>query len=124
MKINQLTLPSLDIEKSVSFYQELGLRLIVLDLPHYARFVNEEDKVTLSVHLVDSLSGDNGVIVYFECEDLLAKVNQLKSKGFVFEHDIIHQSWLWSEAKMRDPFGNELIFFHAGENRLNPPWKI
>ncbi|MEM7380928.1 MAG: VOC family protein, partial [Bacteroidota bacterium] len=34
------------------------------------------------------------------------------------------QSWLWREARLKDPDGNTLILYHAGENRKNPPWRI
>ena len=29
MRLNQLTIPSLDLEKSVTFYKKLGMQLIV-----------------------------------------------------------------------------------------------
>jgi catechol 2,3-dioxygenase-like lactoylglutathione lyase family enzyme len=38
MNLNQITIPSLDLEKSVAFYKTLGLHLIVDALPSYARF--------------------------------------------------------------------------------------
>jgi hypothetical protein len=34
------------------------------------------------------------------------------------------QSWLWREAWLRDPAGNRLYLFFAGENRRFPPWRI
>jgi catechol 2,3-dioxygenase-like lactoylglutathione lyase family enzyme len=39
MNLNQITVPSLDLKKSIPFYQKLGLELIVAAAPHYARFV-------------------------------------------------------------------------------------
>lgn len=71
MNLNQITIPSLDLEKSVPFYQKLGLRLIVDSMPRYVRF---------------------------ECME--------------------------GEAILKDPDGNQLILFHAGDNRKNPPWRI
>ena len=38
MNLNQITVPSLDLTKSIPFYKKLGLKLIVESLPHYARF--------------------------------------------------------------------------------------
>ena len=36
----------------------------------------------------------------------------------------VDQPWQWREARLRDPDGNRLCLFHAGENRLNPPWRL
>jgi catechol 2,3-dioxygenase-like lactoylglutathione lyase family enzyme len=38
MNLNQITIPSLNLDKAIPFYQTLGLKLIVKSLPHYARF--------------------------------------------------------------------------------------
>ena len=32
--------------------------------------------------------------------------------------------WLWREARLVDPSGNVICLYHAGENRLNPPWRV
>ena len=32
--------------------------------------------------------------------------------------------WLWREVRLKDPDNNQLILYFAGENRLNPPWRI
>lgn len=34
------------------------------------------------------------------------------------------QPWLWREARLRDPAGNPICLFHAGERRMNPPWRL
>ncbi|MFK8162127.1 MAG: VOC family protein, partial [Lewinella sp.] len=39
MTLNQVTVPSVDLNVSIPFYQKLGLELIVEAMPHYARFV-------------------------------------------------------------------------------------
>lgn len=48
MNLNQVTVPSLDLAKSISFYKRLGLKLIVEALPHYARFVCPDGDSTFS----------------------------------------------------------------------------
>lgn len=123
MNLNQVTVPSSDIERSVFFYQELGLKLIVKS-PHYARFVCPDGNSTFSVHLTDALPQGTGISVYFECENLDATVEELRRKGIIFDTLPTDQSWLWREAYLKDPDGNQLILFFAGENRLDPPWKI
>lgn len=62
--------------------------------------------------------------MYFECENLDNHVEKLKRKGIKFDQEPIDQNWLWREARLKDVDGNQLILFYAGENRLNPPWRI
>lgn len=123
MNLNQITVPSLDIEKSISFYITLGLKLIVKS-DHYARFECPDGTSTFSVHLAEELPTGAGISVYFECEDLDERVDKLLQKGIVIDQLPKDQSWLWREAYLKDPDGNQLILFFAGENRLNPPWRI
>jgi hypothetical protein len=42
----------------------------------------------------------------------------------IFDTPPADQRWLWREARLRDPDGHELCLFHAGDNRLNPPWRL
>jgi hydroxymethylpyrimidine/phosphomethylpyrimidine kinase len=62
--------------------------------------------------------------VYFGCDDLDARVAALKEKGVAFDSGPEDQSWLWREAWLRDPAGNRLCLFFAGENRRFPPWRV
>ena len=122
MDLNQVTVPSLDVERSIPFYQLLGLKLIVHTHPRYARFELPGGHSTFSIHQVEALPKGNGVMVYFEVEDLEGTYNKLADKGIVFATLPKNQTWLWQEAHLYDPDGNHLILYHAGENRVNPPW--
>lgn len=124
MNLNQITVPSLDLARSITFYQTLGLKLIVESLPYYARFQCIDGNSTFSIHKVSQLPKGDGVHIYFECENLDQDVNKLISKGFDFEEMPNDKTWLWREARLKDPDGNQLILYYAGKNRLNPPWKI
>ena len=124
MNLNQLTLPSRDLRASVLFYQQLGLELIVDSVPRYARFVCPDGASTLSLHHTDAPLAGEGIVVYFECEYLDEQVAALKALGISFDEDPVDQSWLWREARLRDPDGHRLILFYAGENRKNPPWRV
>ncbi len=124
MNLNQVTVPSLNVEHSIWFYKTLGLELIVKDLPHYARFVCPDGNSTFSIHLVESLPSGNGIWLYFEVKDLDAKVKALQDLGIQFEEEPVDQPWLWREARLRDPDQNSIILYYPGENRINPPWKI
>lgn len=98
--------------------------MIVDSIPRYARFECPEGDSTFSLHQTEEKRKGSPVDIYFECEDLDKQAAELKSKGFEFELDPTDQSWLWREAHLRDPDGNKIILFHAGENRKNPPWRI
>ncbi|MCP4882165.1 MAG: VOC family protein [Flavobacteriales bacterium] len=124
MNLNQITVPSLDLEKSIPFYEKLGLKLIVKALPHYARFECPDGDATFSIHLNENLPVGDGVYVYFECEHLDQYVDELVEKGIQFEQLPTDQSWLWREARLKDLDGNQLILFYGGKNRHNPPWRV
>lgn len=124
MNLNQVTVPSLDVAASISFYQNLGLGLIVEALPTYARFECPNGDSTFSVHRVEKLPLGAGTYVYFECEDLDEWVQRLIEKGITFDEMPEDKSWLWREARLKDPDGNKVILYYGGENRKNPPWKI
>ncbi|WP_350287874.1 VOC family protein [uncultured Croceitalea sp.] len=124
MNLNQVTVPSLDVKRSILFYQTLGLELIVEALPHYARFVCPEGGATFSVHQVQELPKGDGICIYFEHKDLNTYVDILVEKGVSFDEKPNDKPWLWREARLKDPDGNQLIVYFAGKNRLNPPWRI
>ena len=124
MNLNQVTVPSLDLSVSIPFYQKLGLKLIVHTHDKYARFECPQGDSTFSIHWVPNLLIENGVVVFFELDDLDEHVNALKEAGLNFENDPVDQSWLWRESRLKDPYGNEIILYHAGENRKNPPWRL
>ena len=124
MNLNQVTIPSTDVERSKSFYQTLGLNLIVEALPRYLRFECPEGESTLSIHLVENMVENTGTTIYFEVEEIEKVVNKLKEKGLKFNTEITDQPWLWTEADLYDPDGNRIVIFNAGNNRKNPPWRI
>ncbi len=124
MNLNQITIPSVDLNKSIPFYEKLGLKLIVSSLPNYARFECPVGDSSFSIHKTDRLPRGEGILVYFECEDLDERVDDLATKGVKFDEMPSDKSWLWREARLRDLDGNRLVLFFAGKNRLDPPWRI
>ena len=124
MNLNQITIPSLDVEKATQFYKTLGLHLIVEALPRYVRFECPEGNSTFSIHKVDELPKGNGITIYFEDDNLDVLVSNLKEKGITFTSNPEDKSWLWREAHLQDLDGNHIILFKAGTNRKNPPWRI
>ena len=124
MNLNQVTVPSTDVPRAIRFYQTLGLQLIVHTHDNYARFLCPDGEATFSIHRQDTLPTGQGVVVYFELEQLDEKVAELQAAGIVFDLLPTDQSWLWREARLRDPDGNQLILYYAGKNRKDPPWRI
>ena len=123
MNLNQITLPAHDYADSVAFYRRLGLIQIVDAPPRYARF-ECEGGATFSILTVDEPSGAPGVVVYFEVEALDETVARLQAAGVAFTSLPRDESWLWREARLRDPAGNEICLYRAGENRRFPPWRL
>ncbi len=124
MDLNQITIPSLNVEKATKFYKILGLHLIVDAIPRYVRFECPNGNTTFSIHKVDNLPKGNGITIYFEDDNLDTLVLNLQEKGITFKQLPEDKSWLWREAHLNDPDGNNIILYHAGKNRKNPPWRI
>jgi catechol 2,3-dioxygenase-like lactoylglutathione lyase family enzyme len=124
MNLNQITVSVKDVERSIAFYEGLGLTLIVKSLPHYARFECNEGQSTFSLHQADEPLHNGGTWIYFEVEKLDEKVAELVQKGYLFEELPNDKPWLWRESRLKDLDGNLLILYYAGDNRKNPPWRM
>jgi catechol 2,3-dioxygenase-like lactoylglutathione lyase family enzyme len=124
VNLNQITLYTDKPAESIEFYKKLGLRLIVDSAPRYARFECPDGGATFSIHETADASANPNIVIYFECGALDAKVAELKNLGLEFEEEPTDQPWLWREAYLKDPNGNKICLFYAGENRQNPPWRV
>ena len=124
MNLNQVTVPVLNIEKSIEFYKKLGLKLILQALPDYARFECPEGDSTFSLHKVQVLPKESNIWIYFEVQELDKYVHQLIDNGIEFEELPKDKSWLWRESRLKDPDNNQIIIYFAGNNRINPPWRL
>lgn len=127
MNLNQVTLPVNNLTEANEFYRRLGFVQIV-DSPHYARFEcparsNSHEPSTFSLMLEPESNG-SGATIYFEHEALDEWVEELIAKGVEFEQLPTDMSYLWREAILHDPSGNKIKLYWAGENRLNPPWRV
>jgi hydroxymethylpyrimidine/phosphomethylpyrimidine kinase len=122
-RLNQVTVTGSDYDRSVEFYTKLGLRQIVANPPDYARF-ETAGGATFSVQIDPDEKILATTAVYFECDDLDERVEQLARNGIPFEHGPRNQPWMWREARLRDPDGNIIFFYHAGEARRFPPWRM
>lgn len=125
MRLNQVTIGVTDMASSVNFYKGLGLIQIVAtsDL-HYSRFLCPGGDATFSLEAVDCVTSNSTTTIYFECDNLDEKVKELEAVGYVFDSPPVEQEWLWKEAYLKDPDGNLICLYYAGENRINPPWRL
>ncbi len=122
MELNQITLPVKDMDAAVNFYLKLGFTQIV-DTPHYSRFSCPEGNSTFSLSL-ETEEFENRSVIYFEHDELDELCADLSQRGIQFEQLPTEQRYLWKEAILKDPSGNKIKLYRAGENRLNPPWKV
>ncbi len=122
MNLNQVTLPVSDMDRATEFYRNMGF-LQIVDTPHYARFECTEGQSTFSLSLAVE-AAENTATIYFENENLDDLVASLQQRGFKFQQTPTDMSYLWREAILLDPSGNKIKLYWAGENRLNPPWRV
>ena len=122
VNLNQVTLAVKDIQAASEFYLKLGFIKIV-DTPHYLRFESPMGDATFSLALdTDMVAGNT--IIYFEHEQLDQWIEEIKPKGIKLDVEPKDQRYLWREASLRDPSGNKIKLYWAGENRRNPPWRV
>lgn len=122
MNLNQVTLPTNNMGETTAFYRTMGF-LQIVDTPHYTRFECPEGNSTFSLSL-DVDGAENTSVIYFESEKLDQLVLTLKKEGIVFDQEPTDMDYLWREAVLHDPSGNKIKLYWAGENRLNPPWRV
>lgn len=122
MNMNQVTFPVNNMPQATEFYRLMGFIQLV-DSPHYARFMCPDGHASFSLSL-QSIEHTNNNIIYFEHQDLDQLVERLIAKGIHFDQMPTMQSYLWREAILHDPSGNKIKLYWAGENKLNPPWKM
>ena len=124
MNLNQVTIYTDKPVETAEFFQQLGLKIIVDSLPRYARLECTDGDSTLSIQESEDVQVSNNVVLYFECDELDRTVEELKSRGLTFEEEPTDRPWLWRQSYLKDPNGNKICLFYAGDNRKNPPWRV
>lgn len=129
MRLSHVTLFVSDIARSRAFYLALGFELIV-DESHYCRFltrVNEgEGDETLSLeYRAGAFTPAAQLGLELPSRDALdSYVAGLVERGVPVADGPTDRSWLWRDARVFDPDGHEWMVFFAGENKLDPPWRV
>jgi hydroxymethylpyrimidine/phosphomethylpyrimidine kinase len=128
LRLNQVTLGAKDMAASVSFYERLGLTLIVDAAPRYVRFEFPDppdggEPATLSLHGVDPdwTAPTNWPLIYFEVDDIAAFLDDAGVTP-ITEPEL--KSYAWEEVDIHDPSGNPIRIFKAGKARRFPDWRI
>jgi catechol 2,3-dioxygenase-like lactoylglutathione lyase family enzyme len=124
LRLNHVTLEVRDVEESARFYVRLGLEQIVADYPEYARLLAADGSTTLSLHHDGDAGATHTASIHFEVDDVDLEVRRLQKAGFRFALEPTDQPYLWREATLLDPDGHRVFIYHAGENRLDPPWRL
>lgn len=124
MRLNHVTLIVSNLNTSKAFYETLGLRAIVIEEPRYARFILPDGDETLSLEVTGEVPAECRVQLYLECNDLDEVYRRLVEAGLSFKAAPADMDYLWREAHLLDPDGHEIRLYRAGENRLNPPWRL
>ncbi|MBY9064701.1 bifunctional hydroxymethylpyrimidine kinase/phosphomethylpyrimidine kinase [Sphingomonas yunnanensis] len=118
--LNHVTLPMTDHAATLAFYRGLGLTPIVASGARYARF-ESAGGTTLSIEAAHEIAG--APVVFLEVADVDAAVAHARAAGVVAD-EARDRPWGWREARLRDPSGNAVCLYQAGENRRFPPWRL
>lgn len=127
MRLNHVTLIVSDLERSKAFYTSLGLVQIVDTPPRYARFRMPDGDATFSIEVTGAAPSPAGIELFFECDSATSldeTVAALAARGVRFDQPPTDMFYLWREARLRDPDGYDVRLYFAGDNRLDPPWKL
>jgi catechol 2,3-dioxygenase-like lactoylglutathione lyase family enzyme len=122
LSFNHVTIGCNDLAASTDFYRLIGLNQIVSsDANHYARFEAAND-ATLSIHGTGITGGSS--IIYLEHPAIDEYCGSLAAQGVIFDYMPRNEKWGWREARLRDPAGNVICIYRAGDFRQFPPWRI
>lgn len=128
LRLNQVTLGAIDMAESISFYERLGLTLIVDAAPRYVRFEFPDppgggEPTTLSLHKVDDdwLAPTDWPLIYFEVDDIEAF---LEDASLTPLSPPEMKPYQWEEADILDPAGQKIRIFRAGSVRRFPDWRV
>lgn len=104
------------------FYVDLlGFKVIEEQPPYYARLCSARGDGTLALHALEpgkTLSGSDGVRLYFETKDLDRVCRHLEQAGVRLSQPPKTMPWGWTHAYLNDPDGHEVSLYWAGAKRF------
>lgn len=120
MRLNHVLRHCANLQRSLDFYRQLGLQLLVHQADQYARLACSRGDTSLALQQTAITAAELHQVIYFECEDVDATVASLMQQGVVFDSLPQDQPWQWREAYLRDPDGHPVCLYYAGAQRLHP----
>lgn len=116
MRLNHVTIAVSELERSIAFYESLGLSVIVHSPPRYARLVLPQDQATFSLEVMPGVRPETASVhLYFECDSVDETYDALVNTGVSFSQQPTDMSYLWREARLIDPDGYDVdCFLPAG----------
>ena len=121
MRLNHVTLIVAALDRSLAFYQALGLTPIVIEKPRYARLTLPAGDETLSIEVTGEVAQESRVQIYLECPDLDEVYERVRARGIAFDQAFEDMDYLWRETRLRDPDGHQIQLYFADDNHLDPP---
>ena len=123
-RLNQVTVTGTNYERSVEFYGRLGLKQIV-DSPERVMHVSRPQAASPSQSR--SIRKRRSSRRLQSISNVTISTNAWSSSPEAASPSSTaprNQPWMWREARLRDPDGNIIFFYKAGENRRFPPWRM
>ena len=123
-RLNQVTVTGTNYERSVDFYRRLGLKQIV-DSPEPAMRGSRPPAARPSrSRSTPTKRSSRPPPSISSATTSTSASSSLRAAALPFEHGPRNQPWMWREARLRDPDGNIIFLYKAGEARRFPPWRI
>lgn len=125
-EFEHITVPSVDLEESITFYTSLGMQLIEHEPQHHAHFENQEHKVIFTAYYNEKRP-DYEVKVYFETSDI-EKIELRFRETFAersrssINQTVATKDWGGKELELTDPDGNHVILYQKLSADTVPPW--
>ncbi len=116
---NHITVPSKNLERSITFYTRLGMELIEHEEGHHAHFENKEHEVIFTAYYNQNRP-DYDVLVYFELDHL--DTLEIRFRENILESEIAN--WEGKELHLTDPDGNHVVLYEKDSGDVVPPWQI
>lgn len=118
-EFKHITIPSQDLNKSIAFYNALGMQLVELEENHHAHFENKQHNVIFTAYLVPTLP-EYDVKVYFEIDHL--EEYEARFRESVLSKTTL-KNWGGKEVHLKDPDGNHLVLYQKFKATNLPPWQ-
>jgi catechol 2,3-dioxygenase-like lactoylglutathione lyase family enzyme len=110
-----------DLDRSVAFYEALGLSVVDRYDGGYARLRFPGGSGSLALHVEDGRdTATPGSRLYFEVEEIERFCRDLEAHGISFSDPLARRAWGWDHAYLLDPDGHEISLYRAGSERLDP----